>query len=371
MSCICSSDDPSQQFAEYKIERHAPQEDEAGPLVREPMPLLKSLASHVARELCEDVERELALSQREVRQGCSGSTSLTNLWGRFFQASENAAFRAVALEISQKPGGESIQFSADLTRRSKGQRFGFECTEGTLDSGVLLVTGVERGGCVEAWNDYCAQLNVPWKRLHLCAAILSVNGVAGDYQQMRQELGSCTQAVLVACNPPALFDAIGVLRVVRAAAPPPEGEPFWAAAQKKVLAVARRFTKYGTRPTAPRNSMEASSPIPVMIPDQDSEDCLELTGGVSSSSLQAGAAGVRAGRGDSSDGAEETPRRPQDLPPSRHRVLVSAPTTAARKAPLTRRAPMGGALGRSMPVPMGGGRVLNAAAAHSDKVSSC
>merc|ERR1719183_3102058 len=194
------------------------------------------MASNVAKELCLEVEEELQMSQRAVRCSCSGSTSLAMLWGRFFQASDNAAFRSVAYEVSPHSGGDALHFVADLARRSMHQRFGMECTEAMVDSGVLLVTGVERGGCVEAWNDHCAQLNVPWKRLHLCAAILSVNGVCGSYDQMRQELAASTQAVLVACNPPALHDAVAMLRVVRAAAPPPAGTPFWAAALRRTTA---------------------------------------------------------------------------------------------------------------------------------------
>lgn len=224
--------------------------------------VLRSMATTVAAELCNEVDHELRISQAEAHFACSGSTSLAMLWGRFFHASDNAAFRSVAMEVSPHPGGDALHFVANLKRRSSQQRFGFECTEAMVDPGVLLVTGVERGGCVEAWNDHCAQLNLPWKRVHLCAAILAVNGVSGNSKRMRQELAHNMQAVLVACNPPALHDAVTLLRAVRAAAPPPAGRPFWVRAQRRTSGALDHVFAGVPEEPAPSHARVQGSPGP-------------------------------------------------------------------------------------------------------------
>lgn len=198
----------------------------------------QSMASNVAAELCTRVEQELATSQVQNYEVCAGSTSLAMLWGQFFQASDNAAFRNVALQVSPEPKSESLHFVVDLKRRSPMQRFGVECTDIVSDPGVLVITGVERGGCVENWNDHCSQLSMPWKRLHLCAAITAVNGISGNARRMKQELGQSGQVILVACNPPSLCDAVMLLRAVRAAAPL-QGRPFWVGGQANKAALKR------------------------------------------------------------------------------------------------------------------------------------
>lgn len=246
---------------------------EGAPFTEEKMSVLRSMATSVAAELCNEVEHELHISQAEAHFACSGSTSLAMLWGRFFHASDNAAFRSVAMEVSPLPGGDALHFVANLKRRSSQQRFGLECTEAISDPGVLLVTGVERGGCVEAWNDHCAQLNMPWKRLHLCAAILAVNGISGNSKRMRQELAHNMQAVIVACNPPALHDAVTVLRAVRAAAPPPAGLPFWAKAMNgRASGSLGQVVPEEPAPLAARSQGSASFAIPSTPPDAEPEE---------------------------------------------------------------------------------------------------
>lgn len=247
---------------------------EGAPFTEEKLSVLRSMATSVAAELCNEVEHELHISQAEAHFACSGSTSLAMLWGRFFHASDNAAFRSVALEVSPLPGGDALHFVANLKRRSSQQRFGLECTEAITDPGVLLVTGVERGGCVEAWNDHCAQLNMPWKRLHLCASILAVNGISGNSKRMRQELAHNMQAVIVACNPPALHDAVMVLRAVRAAAPPPAGLPFWAKAMRRTSGSLGQSVPEEPAPLAARSHSNGSGSfaIPSTPPDAEPEE---------------------------------------------------------------------------------------------------
>jgi len=199
----------------------------------EMLPILRGVAGAVARELCEEIHHELCISQAEEPVACCSSTTLSNLWGRFFQASENLVFRAVAHEVSPESTGHARRFIADLVRTEKHQRFGVECTDCNGSDGVLIITGIERGSAVEKWNNYCASMKMPWKRLHLCAAILSVNGVSGDTIGMKRALSASLRVVVAACNPPTLCDALSVLRVVRAAAPPSPGEPFWASAVRQ------------------------------------------------------------------------------------------------------------------------------------------
>lgn len=192
-------------------------------------PSLKSMADDCAAELCREVDRELQASQLEDPAPCAGSAALAVLWSRFFHATDNARFRAVASRVSPSPGQEALHFVVDLRKRSQQQRFGLELTE--LE-GALLVTGVERQGCVESWNDHCSRLQLPWKRLHLCAALLQVNGLS-TVGRMKKELATSSRVALVACNPPSLHDAVTMLRMVRAAAPP-HGRPFWLKTHKRL-----------------------------------------------------------------------------------------------------------------------------------------
>mmetsp|Transcript_1918 Transcript_1918/g.4316 ORF Transcript_1918/g.4316 Transcript_1918/m.4316 type:complete len:321 (-) Transcript_1918:62-1024(-) len=191
-------------------------------------PSLKSAALGAARELCAEVDHELKISQQEVCRHCSGSAPLSMLWARFTHACEDQAFREAALEASPEPGAPSISFMADISRHMVRHRFGLGCADAPLENGagVLLVTGVERGSCVEAWNNKCAKCMTPWKRVHLCTAIISVNGHTGC-AAMREELARCTHAEIVACSPPTLHDALFALRSIRAAVPLPPSKLFW------------------------------------------------------------------------------------------------------------------------------------------------
>lgn len=168
----------------------------------------------------------------KVPQPCMGGMLLAEMWDQFLRACGDAAFRHTAFEVSPNSAGSSLSFVVDFERWPR-EVFGIKCSAPIMDSGVLLVTAVDRGCCVEAWNDRCAVRKQPWKRLHLCAAILSVNGVMGDARRMSHVLSKSLHAVLVACNPPSLHDATSTLRVIRAAAPPPIGEPFWARALRQ------------------------------------------------------------------------------------------------------------------------------------------
>jgi len=207
----------------------------AAPSASQPVDGTQKMAKHIALEICNEVQSELRTSQMESLAACSGSTALAYLWGRFFYACDDPVFRIHSYQVCPKPGGPSISFFVELRRTSMDQRFGFECTEAPGAEGVLLVTGMERGCCVDMWNDSCSELQTPWRRVHLCAAILSVNRVAGCCHTMRRAMTCHLSVELLVCNPPTLHDAVGVLRNVRAAGPRPAGEPFWAGAQQLAL----------------------------------------------------------------------------------------------------------------------------------------
>lgn len=219
-------------------------------------PSLKGMAGRIASELCREVDHELQLSQREAFAPCAGSTSLAMLWERLAHACDNAAFRATAHDVSSSSTDESLEFVAELHRRSRQQRFGMACAEAPDQGGVLLVTGIERGGSVEQWNDECAQSQMPWRRVHRGAAIFSVNGVQGVCAKMREELSRSTDAVLVACNPRTLNEAVVVLRTVQAAAPMPaeSGPPFWANRKLRAPALEEWWTRVSAdQPARPRS----------------------------------------------------------------------------------------------------------------------
>mmetsp|Transcript_115700 Transcript_115700/g.367915 ORF Transcript_115700/g.367915 Transcript_115700/m.367915 type:complete len:251 (+) Transcript_115700:118-870(+) len=195
------------------------------------LPSLKSFGHNVALELCTAVDDEFRLSQHEKSANCASSVSLATLWEQLTRACDDPAFLSVASGVrSEFSGVSSLSFSAELLRTSGCQRFGFGCRDVPADDGdVLMVTGISRGGCVEAWNDECARQRTPWKRLLLCSVVLSVNGVAGECVRMRNELFASTHAVLIACNPPSVHEALLMLRAFHTAAPVSPCSAFWAA----------------------------------------------------------------------------------------------------------------------------------------------
>lgn len=188
-------------------------------------------------EAVELLGAELLLSQVQHSVApCRGGAALAVLYQSLLchfdakQEDQHAAEFAEDVGTATRP---SLRVDVDLVREAGRGCFGLECAIPVTGCGittcgsVLLITGIDRGGCVEAWNDLCVERCEPWKRLHLCAAVLSVNGVDADVRRMQRELEMTTHAQLVVCNPPTVRDMVIALRIAHHAAPAPFGGPFW------------------------------------------------------------------------------------------------------------------------------------------------
>lgn len=225
---------------------------------------LRKFAQDAAGEVCQKLEHELRISQREEKATCLSSVLLAMLWEQMHSACDDPAFVAVVRETSRAPAkslggcsdvkgdrdcipsgdgrdagsghescqtvGASLSFAADLRRPSHEWRFGVGLRDVVSPEGdVLLVMGLDPNGIVQAWNNHCASSWMPWRRVQLYTAVISVNGVSGDCLRMRRELKTCRNAVLVACSPPCLRNAADLVHACRSAAPLPERLAFWAA----------------------------------------------------------------------------------------------------------------------------------------------
>ena len=107
-------------------------------------------------------------------------------------------------------------------------------------SSCFLVTGLLEGGVAEAWNCSCHEAGEPWRRLHVAAAILSVNGICGDVKRMQQELETETDVSLTFCNPPNVFCMRSVLLAVQTGAAIPLQCLFWREASNSLHAEVMR-----------------------------------------------------------------------------------------------------------------------------------